>query len=239
MPSLPDRDPLPRWLAPVPKPIEDLGLRLVWLVVAINLVGTAFGFWFYAVETGQLPDTPMLMWPWVPDSPLATLFAAGAFGAWALGRPQEWLTALAFFGNIILGLWTPVVLVLFFGEYGHSPLMWSTLFFTHLGMVVQAFVLHRIADFTIRGIAVAFVWYTVDLLVDYHIPVLGETPHHTLIPVPRDQPMGAGATALDAIAATAAVLTLVATFLALTIRVEKFRAQEQSTTTAPADPEKS
>lgn len=238
MPELPPRDPLPRWLAPVPKAVEDLGLRLVWLVVAINIVGTAFGFWFYAVETGQLPETPQLLWPWVPDSPLATLFAAGAFAAWAIGRPQEWLTALAFFGNIILGLWTPAVLVFFYGEYGHSFVMWNTLFWTHLAMVVQAFVLHRIASFTIKGVAVAFVWYTLDLIVDYHVPVRGDTPHHTLIPVPRNEPMWGGATALDAIAATAAVLTLLATFLALATRVAKLRAargkQESATT-----PEKS
>lgn len=223
MTDLPERDPLPRWLAPVPKAIEDLGLRLAWLVVAINLVGTAFGFWFYAVETGQLPATPWPMWPWIPDSPLATLFAAGAFAAYKLGRPQEWLSALAFFGNIILGLWTPAVLVFFYGEFGHSLLMWNTLFWTHLAMVVQAFVIHRFADFTVGGVAVAFVWYTADLLVDYHIPVLGDTPHHTFVPVARDAPMWLGATALDVIAATATVLTLGATFLALATRVAKLR----------------
>ena len=90
-------DRLPEWLAPVPEAIESLGLRFVWVVVAINLAGTAFGFWYYAA---QFSRTPVEMWLFVPDSPMATLFIAGAFALWALDRPNDYLTALAFFGNI-------------------------------------------------------------------------------------------------------------------------------------------
>lgn len=219
-PRIPERDPLPRWLAPIPAPIENLALRYVWLVVAINLLGTAFGFWYYLP---QLSVSPTVLWPWIPDSPLATLFAAGAFAAWALGRPQEWLTALAFFGNVILGLWTPYTLLLFSGEFGHHPLMWGFLFGSHLAMVAQALVLYRISDFPPKAVGVALAWYTSDLIVDYHVPVIGETPHHTLIPVSRSAELAFGATALDAIAAGATVLTLLSTYLALTIHAKKLK----------------
>jgi len=54
-PEGPTADRLPGWLAPVPEPLESLGLRLVWLVVAINLAGTAFGFWYYSAQFVRTP----------------------------------------------------------------------------------------------------------------------------------------------------------------------------------------
>ena len=216
--GLPDRDPLPRYLAPVPRRLEDLGLRLAWLIVAINLAGTAFGFWYYR---HQFAATPTVMWPFVPDSPVATLLIALAIASWKLGYEQPWLTALAFFGNIILGLWTPFTLLAFYEQYAHlHPAMYQFLFWSHLAMVVQAFVLHRITDFPVWAVAVALAWYGVDLIVDYFVPIVGE-PHHTAIPVARDTPMYLGADALGVIAAGETSFTLLALFLALSIRVKK------------------
>ncbi|MFC4439209.1 MULTISPECIES: DUF1405 domain-containing protein [Natrialbaceae] len=224
--GLPDRDPLPSYLAPLPKTIEDLGLRFAWLIVAINLAGTAFGFWYYA---GQFATTPTVMWPWVPDSPLATLFIVLAIAAWKLGHEQPWLTALAFFGNIVLGLWTPFTLLVFADAYSPlHPLMYQFLFWSHLGMVVQAYVLHRITDFPVWGVAVALVWYASNLLVDYHIPIVGD-PHHTVIPVPRDEPLFLGADALGVVAAGETTFVLLALFLALATRVKKCEAARERT----------
>ncbi|OVE85324.1 DUF1405 domain-containing protein [Natronolimnobius baerhuensis] len=228
--GLADREPLPNYLAPVPKTIEDLGLRFAWLVVAINLAGTVFGFWYYS---GQFAATPAAMWPWVPDSPMATLLIALAIAAWKLGHELPWLTALAFFGNIILGLWTPYTLLVFYETYAAQthPLMFQFLFWSHLAMVVQAFVLHRITDFPVWGVAVATVWYASNLIVDYFIPVL-EGPHgvhHTTIPVAQDASMFLGADALGVVAAGEVTFTLLALFLALATAVKKCQvAREQS-----------
>ncbi|RQG92216.1 DUF1405 domain-containing protein [Natrarchaeobius chitinivorans] len=221
--DLPARDPLPRYLAPVPKRIEDLGLRFAWLVVAVNLAGTVFGFWYYS---GQFAETPAIMWPWVPDSPMATLLIALAIAAWKLGYELPWLTALAFFGNVILGLWTPYTLLVFSDAYSYlHPLMYQFLFWSHLGMVVQALVLHRITDFPVRAVAVALLWYSSNLIVDYFVPIV-EGPHgvhHTTIPVGQDTPMFLGADALGVVAAGEVTFTLLALFLALAIRVEKLK----------------
>ncbi len=215
--SLPTDDELPRWLAPVPTVLEDLGYRLVWLVVGINLVGTAFGFWYYR---GQFARTPVEMWLFVPDSPLATLFIAGAFALWAVGRHSETLTALAFIGNIKLGLWTPWVLVIFADEFlSFTPLpLYAFLLGSHLAMVLQAFVLHRITTFPVKAVGIALAWYTVDLTVDYFIPVVGD-PHHTTIPISGETPVVAGATAFQLSAWAAVVLTLGALFWALATRI--------------------
>lgn len=216
---VPERDPLPRWLAPLPRRLEDVGLRLAWLVVAVNLAGTAFGVWYYAP---QLAATPTAMWPFVPDSPLATLLFALAVASWKLGRERAWLTALAFFGNLILGLWTPLVLLAFADHYAFlHPAMYAFLFTSHLAMVVQAFVLHRLGDFPVWAVAIALAWYGLDLLIDYFYPVVGGAPHHTTLPVERDAPMFLGADALSVAASFGAALTLLAVFLALSIRVAK------------------
>ncbi len=104
---------------------------------------------------------------------MATLLIALAIAAWKLGYDLPWLTALAFFGNVILGLWTPYTLLAFADSYGYlHPLMYQFLFWSHLGMVVQALVLHRITDFSVGGVAVAVIWYTSNLIVDYFVPVL-------------------------------------------------------------------
>ncbi|SEW13921.1 DUF1405 domain-containing protein [Natrinema salifodinae] len=222
-----DRESLPTSLAPVPKTLEDLGLRFAWLVVAINLAGTAFGFWYYSA---QFAETPAAMWPWVPDSPLATLFIALAIGCWKLGREQPWLTALAFFGNIVLGLWTPFTLLVFADSYAYlHPLMYHFLFWSHLAMVVQALVLYRISDFPVWAVVVAAAWYWSNLIVDYFVPIAGE-PHHTIIPVSRDTPMFLGADALGVIAAGEVTFVFLALLLALAIRVEKCNAASNRST---------
>jgi uncharacterized membrane protein YpjA len=222
---LPNREALPRYVAPVPEAIENLGLRLAWLVVAVNLAGTVFGFWYYRF---QFALEPVLAWPFVPDSPLATLFIALSIASWKLGNSREWLNALAFFGCLKLGLWTPYTLLVFRESFLATTPLWLYLFlfFSHLAMAVQAFVIHRYAEFPVWAVAVALAWYGCNDLVDYFIPVVG-TYHHTTLPV---QPIVDGAIehvvpAHQLVAAGALALTLLATFLALATRVNKLEAR--------------
>ena len=216
--ELPERDALPRYVAPLPARLEDFALRYAWLVVAINLAGTAFGFWYYRF---QFAETPLVMWPWVPDSPLATLFMALSLALWKLGRSNEAVNVLAFVGNIKLGLWTPFTLLVFHEEFSYlHPAMFAFLFCSHLAMVVQAFLIHRYSDFPVWAVVVAFVWYTFDLVVDYFVPIVGG-PHHTYIPIERGAELWLGATAISVAAAGATVLTIWIAVLALTTRVKK------------------
>ena len=218
--SLPPRDSLPRSLAPLPKLLEDVGFRFVWLVVLVNLGGTAFGFYYYSQ---QFAATPVELWPFVPDSPMGTLFIAIALALWAVGRPNEYANAFALFGCIKLGAWTPYVLLAFFPAWDYLGWpMYNFLFWSHCAMVVQAFVLHRIAEFPVRAVALATAWYTVDLVVDYFYWPLG-VPTHTTIPVSRFDPwfLDPSVTNLQVAAAGAVVLTVVPLFVALATRVKK------------------
>jgi uncharacterized membrane protein YpjA len=218
--GLPEADPLPRWLAPLPRAVENLGLSLAWVVVATNLVGTAFGFWYYRF---QFAAEPVAAWPLVPDSPVATLFIALSLGLWKLGRSNEVVNALAFFGCWKLGLWTPFVLVAFAdGFLATTPVpMYAFLLGSHLMMVVEAFLIHRYSDFPVGAVAVAVGWYGLNDLVDYFVPLVG-TPHHTLLPGQRivDGSITHISPNHEIAAAGAVVLTLTATFLALSTRVK-------------------
>ncbi|MFC6939347.1 DUF1405 domain-containing protein [Salinirubellus sp. GCM10025818] len=234
--DLPPRESLPWYLAPLPGPLEDFGLRLVWLVVAANLVGTAFGFWFYRF---QFSITDPVMWPLTPDSPLATLFIALSLSLWKLGRSNEYLNVLAFFGCIKLGAWTPFVLLAFPAEYpsgsfaalGLVGFVWeyglyAFLVTSHLAMVAEAFLIHRYAAFSVGTVALAAAWYALNDVVDYLVPIVGD-PHHTLLNVEPYLGPGRGfdhtVPAHDVAAAAAVVLTVACVFLALATRVHKVR----------------
>ena len=221
--GLPSRTTLPRYLAPLPESVENLGLVLVWPVVVVNLVGTAFGFWYYGFHPFS---EPTVTWQFAGEPTAMWLFVPLAFAAWKLGRANEYLSALAFFGCWKLGLWTPVMLVAFADGFLASTALplYVFLVVSHLAMVVEGFVIHRISDFPVRAVAVAAAWYGLNDVLDYFLPVVG-TPHHTLLPGQRLVAAGAGFThpspTHEIAAATAVSLSLVATFLALATRVKK------------------
>jgi uncharacterized membrane protein YpjA len=103
--------------------------------------------------------------------------------------------------------------------------MYNFLFWSHLAMVVEAFVIYRFSNFPVRAVLVAVVWYGFNDLVDYFVPIVG-TPHHTLIPAEPvvDQAVQHVSPAHELAAAGAVVLTLAATFLALSTRIKKLEA---------------
>ena len=229
MAALPARDPLPRYLAPMPAWLEDLGLRLAIPVALINFVGTAFGFWYYGFQpfsspavTGQFAFEPVVMWPFVPDSPVATLFIGLSLTLWWVGRPSEWLNLLAFFGCIKLGLWTPFVLLAFADGFSNlHPAMYHFLFWSHLAMVLEAFLIHRYSAFPTRAIGLAVGWYGLNDLVDYLVPVVGG-PHHTWIPPQFVDGAVTHPAGPHALAGAAAIgLTLAATAIAVATRRRK------------------
>lgn len=217
---------LPAYLAPLPQRIEDIALRYAWVIVAINLAGTAFGFWYYRFQFAQ---TPLVMWPFVPDSPGATLFVALSLAAWKLDYDVEWLHMLAFFGNIKLGLWTPFVQLVLNGPGGIESWLYWFLIVSHLAMSLQSFLIYRYAKFPVGAVAVATVWYGLNDVVDYFAPFVGEF-HHTFLRAELvNGTLDHSVRAHDLAAAAAVTLTLIATFLALATRVKKLELQRSST----------
>lgn len=219
--TLSARDDLPRYVAPLPDWLEDLAFRLLPLIVLVNLVGTAFGFWYYRF---QLADTPLYAWPLVPDSPVATLFIGLSLAAYRLDWNADWLHSLAFFGCLKLGFWTPFVQLVVNGQ---GDLWWAMYWFlvlSHLAMTLEAFVIHRYATFSVRAVLVAVVWYGFNDLVDYFVPLLGGLHHTQLRAEYVSGIVDHSLPAHDLAAAAAVALTLAATFLALSTRIEKLKA---------------
>lgn len=208
----------PWYVAPLPTAIENLALRLAWPIAIINLIGTAFGFWYYRF---QLEATPLLAWPFVPDSPLATLFIALSLIAWRMDIQASVIHVLAFLGCIKLGFWTPFVQVVLNGSAGIATWLYVFLIVSHLAMGAEAFVIHRYARFRPSAIAIAVLWYGWNDLVDYVWPIL-EGPHHTWI---RAEMVGAtfdhSLAVHDLAAAWAVLLTIGATAMA----IETYRVQ--------------
>lgn len=223
MPSIPAADDLPAYLAPLPTRLETTALRFAWLIVLVNVAGTVFGFWYYRF---QLQNTAPVMWPVVPDSPTATMLMIASLVSWKAGRDRSWLHALAFVGNLKYGLWVVVVQftindVLTSGD----PYYWF-LVVGHLGMALQALVIYRYAEFTLPGVGVAVAWFGFNDVVDYFRPIVGDY-HHTYFG-PHLVSVGNHDVVAHDIAATAAVsLTLLATFLALSIRVRQSETRDR------------
>ena len=210
--ALPPSRDRPRFVAPLPAWLEDIALRLAWPIAIVNLVGTAFGFWYYRF---QLAGTPLAAWPLVPDSPLATLFIALSLIAWRLDVRANWLHVLAFFGCLKLGLWTPFVQLFVNGPGGIATWLYVFLITSHLAMVLEAFVMHRYAAFTVPAIAIATAWYGLNDLVDYFWPIL-EGPHHTTLRAEYvDGAIDHTVFAHDLAAVAAVTLTVIAIVLAL------------------------
>jgi len=232
--EIPHTEGLTRYVAPLPDWLEDVGLRLAWPIVLVNLVGTLFGFWYYAgrptelAVDGQLGEATAAAWPLIPDSPVATMFIGLSLAAWRLDFEADWLHALAFFGCIKLGLWTPYVQLALNGPGEIALWLYLFLIVSHLAMAMEAFLIHRYARFAVPSVAVAVAWYAFNDVVDYFWPTL-QGPHHTWLRAEPFVTTAAGTVpnhsvpAHDFAAAWAVLLTILATFLALATRVEKLK----------------
>ena len=218
-----ERSQLPWYLRVIPARLERWARRHLWWIILINLMGTAFGFWYYGVRlwppgvTWQLGREPLVMWPFVPDSPLATLLFAVALIGVQRGAARPTVVALGFIGSVKLGLWTPFVLVAFSEAFlaTTATAMYLFLLVSHLGMAVQALLLARLAEFRVRGVVIAVGWYLLNDIVDYFLPIIG-SPHHTALPLADATPIY-GATVLQVAAAGAVSITVLATVLAFVI----------------------
>lgn len=173
--------------------------RLLWPLMALNLAGLAFGYYYYA-DVGQFDlghlacgegagpyCQPWWTWPLVADSPNAVLLFMVAATAFRLrGRRSRWLDAFAFTLNMYVGCWTTVLFLAYPERMGTFD--WASvpegnanpvLFVAHMGMPLQAFVLvqdlrqDRWAWPAAAAVLAALAAY---VAVDYWGPVLHPAP---------------------------------------------------------------
>lgn len=220
---LPASRDLPWYVAPLPEWLENVGLRLAWPIILVNLLGTAFGFWFY---WPQLAQTPLPMWIIVPVSPLATMYMAFSLAAWRLDYQLEWLHALAFIGGIKYGLWTPILQIFINGPGDIALWLYLFLIVSHFAMAVQVFLIHRYASFPVWAVGIGTGWYVLNDMLDYFFIVL-DGPHHTWIrAIAVNAQMDRTLPAFDQAAGIAVSTTVFAVFLALSTRISIVTARE-------------
>jgi len=111
-----------------------------YFMVAINLAGTAYGFYWYR---DQLAATPFYLWLLTSDSPLAAAYFLGALyllRKQAEGQGAEFWKALAYFALIKYGLWTTYIIAAVYWITGNITHISGLLMLSHLGMALEAII---------------------------------------------------------------------------------------------------
>lgn len=149
--------------------------KVISAIILTNLSGTLFGFYYYS---HLLASTSVKLWPFIPDSPLATLMMAISLILYLRGRQSALIDLLAFIGNIKYGLWTPFVLIHMREGflYGTSTLMYVFLLISHLLMAVQALMVLEYSDFSLKHVVIVGAWFGLNDIIDYSYGIHAELP---------------------------------------------------------------
>jgi uncharacterized membrane protein YpjA len=71
--------------------------RFLSVLLLINILGSFYGYYWYR---GQLAATNVLLWPFVPDSPLSTTLFSLVLVLYLLGKKSSLLSLLAGSGSM-------------------------------------------------------------------------------------------------------------------------------------------
>jgi uncharacterized membrane protein YpjA len=107
---------------------------VLWLLFWVNVVGTAYGYYWYK---WQLVDTPPEFLLFVPDSPTASLFFVFVLAAFIMGRNWPLMEALAIVSLFKYGIWAVVMNLLVFLVSGELDLIGLMLMGSHFAMAVE------------------------------------------------------------------------------------------------------
>lgn len=149
--------------------IAWLGTRTaIRLLFIVNFLGTIYGYYWYK---NQLADTPLHLWPFVPDSPTASLFFTLVLLAFLLGRKWPLLEALAAITLFKYGIWA-TVMILWSTALG-APLYFEhyMLMTSHLGMALQAILYAGYYSFKLKHLAIAACWTLLNDTLDYTLGI--------------------------------------------------------------------
>lgn len=141
----------------------------LWGLFLINLVGSIYGFYWYA---DQLSLTPWYWLIFVPDSPTASAFFTLVLGLYLISKRSPLLEALAAITLFKYGIWA-VVMIIWGGYLESTPFLESLtwqhwmLVFSHLGMALQAVLYAPFYTFGKREIGIVAVWTLLNDLLDY------------------------------------------------------------------------
>lgn len=136
---------------------------LVFLLIS-NFLGTVYGYIWYG---GQLSITPWYFFPFVPDSPTATLFLCILIVLILFNKHSGLIDALAFTTLIKYGVWAVIMNIWNFIDMGFISLVGLMLITSHLAMAIQAFLFLPHMKIKFWHFCVTAIWLFHNDVIDY------------------------------------------------------------------------
>ncbi len=151
--------------------------RCLIAILAANLVGAAYGFYWYEV---QLALTPLVYWVFTPDCPEFAMLFAVVLIFRLYGRRLYDFEVPVFFGLIKYGTWTIFTIALYFMASGNiAELDEWMLLISHVGMAAEGILYFKYLRLNKLNISVSLAWFALSDYMDY---VVGVYPY---LPYPR------------------------------------------------------
>jgi uncharacterized membrane protein YpjA len=138
--------------------------RFTLPLVIINALGSAYGFYWYHE---QLAATPIRLWLFVADSPLASTLFTLALLIRGSGALRRLFQVIAFTAAIKYGLWAIVIITQFWVDYGQVGPTEVMLWASHLGMAVEGVIFLKTMQFSRVAAGVTLLWMLPNDLLDY------------------------------------------------------------------------
>ncbi|PNZ35967.1 DUF1405 domain-containing protein [Staphylococcus lutrae] len=148
------------------------------LMLVCNILGTIYGYIWYG---SQLMHTPWYFWPFVPDSPTATLFLVISLCLTLCNKKSAIIDTLAFVTLIKYGIWAVIMNMMLFIEDQTLYIMGVMLMISHGIMAIQAFIFLPQFKFTLTSLATTVMWVFHNDVIDYvfhQYPIYGGLEHY-------------------------------------------------------------
>ena len=153
--------------------VNLISTLLLNLLLICNILGTLYGFIWYG---DQLAKTPWYFLPFIPDSPIASLFVYCYYLS-HFNKHIPFVEALAFVTLLKYGLWAVIMNILMI-NLDHNISIMNVLIMSHGIMAIEAIYFYPRLKIRISGLLVAMIWVFNNDYMDY---VLNKYPYYDFI----------------------------------------------------------
>ncbi len=138
--------------------------KVLWLLLVVNVLGTAYGYYWYGPQLGE---TPTIFLPFVPDSPTASLFFCFVLVAFLFRTNWPLFEALAIVTLVKYGIWAVVMNLFVSIVNGGLDLVGYMLIFSHAAMAIQGVLYAPFYKIKPWHLVVTGIWVLHNEMIDY------------------------------------------------------------------------
>lgn len=148
---------------------EEKMKKFFWLAIAANILGVAYGVYYYSPK---LAVTPVHLWFFVLDSPLPVFFAALSLLMLLKKKQNELLDCLAAAWCLKWGVWSMLVIVSFPETFLAATVAgwYAILFFLHFLEAIEGSVFATKQKFSAAAIGIVLILSLLNDFLDYYSP---------------------------------------------------------------------